>query len=184
MRSRLARIVPLLAMTACALTQPTPQTHYYLLAIQGTAPGHLPAPVRVHPFTIDPALAGERIAYQTHPNRLDRYTFHRWATDPRAVVTTAVRDYLESVASSSGTPLEVDGHIRRLFERDEETGRSGVLTLDLTVRQGDRGLLAHTYDENEPSVKAGPEAAVEALSRALGRILDDVIGRLDTVRRH
>lgn len=173
--------VPLLVLLAgvgCALTQATPQTHYYLLAPGGAPPGRLPAPVRVHAFTIDTAFAGERIAYQTQPTRLDRYTFHRWATDPRAVVATAVRDYLEPVAGTVGPPLEIDGHIRRLLEREDASGAAGILDLDLTVRQGERTLLAHTYDEREPAARPGPEAAVEALSRALGRILDNVVRQL------
>ena len=179
MRASAARILLLLLTVAgCALTQATPETHYYLLAVQGTPPARLPAAVRVHPFTIDTAFAGERIAYQTLPTRLDRYTFHRWATDPRAIVTTAVRDYLEPIASDADPAFEIDGHIRRLLERDDASGAAGVLGLDLTVRRGEHVLLTRTYDEREPAQQPGPEAAVEALSRALGRILDDVVTRL------
>jgi len=177
MRASAAPIL-LLAAAGCALTQATPETHYYLLAVQGSPPARLPAAVRVHPFTIDTAFAGERIAYQTQPTRLDRYTFHRWATDPRAIVTTAVRDYLEPIASDADPPFEIDGHIRRLLERDDASGPAGMLGLDLTVRRGDRVLLSRNYDEREPAARPGPEAAVEALSRALGRILDDAVTRL------
>ena len=179
MRASVAPILLLaLTMASCALTQATPETHYYLLAVQGTPPARLPAAVRIHPFTIDTAFAGERIAYQTQPTRLDRYTFHRWATDPRAIVTTAVRDYLEPIAGTAEPPFEIDGYIRRLLERDDDSGPAGVLGLDVTVRRGDRILLTRTYDEREPAPRPGPEAAVEALSRALGRILDDVVTRL------
>src|SRR5262245_31020826 len=104
MRASVAPILLLaLTMASFALTQATTETHYYLLAVQGTPPARLPAAVRVHPFTIDTAFAGERIAYQTQPTRLDRYTFNRWATfffSSRRRHTSCLSDWSSDVCSS------------------------------------------------------------------------------------
>jgi ABC-type uncharacterized transport system auxiliary subunit len=167
------------AAGGCALFRRTPETHYYVLAVPGTPPGRLAAPVRVRAFTIDPAFASERIAYQTAATRLDRYTFHRWAADPRSVVTTAVRDYLERAApAEGGTPLEVQGHVRRLLEVDRDDGVMAELALDLEVRRGDAVVLRRSWAEREPAAGGSPEAVAAALSRALARVLDAAVAEI------
>lgn len=174
-----ALLVLALASGGCGLFRRTPQTHYYVLALPGAPPGRLPAPVRVRTFTIDPAFASERLAYQTAAARLDRYTFHRWAADPRSVVATAVRDYLERAApADGGAPFEVQGHVRRLLEVDRDDAVVAELALDLEVRRGTAVVLQRTFAETEPAAGRGPEAVAAALGRALARVLDAAAAQL------
>lgn len=179
-RQAVLLFVVVAATGACALFRRTPETHYYVLAVPGTPSGRLPAPVRVRPFAVDPAFAGERMAYSTGANRLDRYTFHRWAADPRSVVATAVRDYLERAApADGGPPLDVQGTVRALLEVDGAGDAvAGELALDIEVRHGEAVLLRRGYVEREPAAARTPEAVAAALSRALGRVLNDVVTRL------
>ena len=173
-----------LALAGCALFRSTPQVRSYTLALVGEPPARLAAPVRIGVFTIDQPYATERLAYRTSPYRLDYYTYHRWAADPRQLVQAAARDYLERAVTSghgaetAGTPFEITGHIRRIEEIDTPAAWQGALVLDLRVERGGTLLLARSYAETEPAEARNPEAVAAALSRALARILDSVVTEL------
>jgi ABC-type uncharacterized transport system auxiliary subunit len=168
-----------LALGGCSLARATPEVRYYTLALAGTPP-RLAAPVHAGTLGVDPPYATERIAYRTSPYRLDYYTYHRWAADPRTIVRTAARDYLERAAPAGGAePYELTGHLRRIEEVDVPGGgRRGELALDLTVTRGGAVVLARSFAESEPAAEATSEAVAAALSRALARILDAVIAEL------
>jgi ABC-type uncharacterized transport system auxiliary subunit len=173
-----------LALAGCALFRSTPQVRSYTLALAGEPPARLAAPVRIGVLTIDQPYATERLAYRTSPYRLDYYTYHRWAADPRQLVQAAARDYLErATASGTGaetasTPFEIMGHIRRIEEIDTPAGWQGALALDLRVERGGTLVLACSYAETEPAEARNPEAVAAALSRALARILDGIVAEL------
>ena len=173
-----------LALAGCALFRGTPQVRSYTLTLAGEPPARLAEPVRIGVFTIDQPYATERLAYRTSPYRLDYYTYHRWAADPRQLVQAAARDYVERAAASgagaetAGTPLEITGHIRRIEELDAPAGWQGALALDLRVERGNTLVLARSYAETEPAEARNPEAVAAALSRALARILDDLVAEL------
>ena len=184
LRLTLAAIVAL-ALAGCALVRETPQVHSYTLALAGKPPVCLTVPVRIGAFTVDQPYATERLAYRTSPYRLDYYTYHRWAADPRQLVQATARDYLERAAAPSecrgettGAPLEISGHIRRIEELDAPTGWQGVLAVDLRVERTGALVLARSYAETEPAEARNPEAVAAALSRALARILDGVVAEL------
>jgi len=169
-----------LGLAACSLARRTPAIRYYTLAPPGVPPSALGAPVRVGHFTADQPYASERIAYRTSPYRLDYYTYHRWAADPRRMLAATTRDYLEQGAKegAGSPPFEIEGHIRRLEEMDGEDSWEGALVLDLKVSRGGKRLLERSYAESEPAGARDPEAVVAALSRALGRILDRLASEL------
>ena len=169
----------LVAASACSLGRRTPELHYYVLAVPGTPPSALDAPVRIGVFTADQPYATTRLAYRTSPYRLDYYTYHRWAADPRQMIPAAIRDYLERAASrDGGPPYVVEGHVRRLEEVDQSGGRVGAIGLEVRVQRAGRIVLASAYEEVEPAAEANPEAVAAALSRALGRILDRIAADL------
>lgn len=166
--------IAMLGPAACSLARRTPAIRYYTLAPPGAPPGALGGAVRVGNFTADQPYTGERIAYRTSPYRLDYYTYHRWAADPRRLLAATARDYLEQAGQkgAAGPALEIEGHIRRLEEVDADDAWEGALVLDLKVSRGGKQLLERSYTESEPTQARNPEAVVAALSRALGRILD------------
>jgi len=163
---------------ACALTRRTPHIRYYVLTVPGTPPA-LAAPVRVGTFTADQAYATPRLAYRTSPYSIDYYIYHRWAADPRQLVASATRDYLERGAGrDGGPPFVIEGNVRRLEEVDEANGRQGAIALDVRVERDGQVVLDRSYVEVEPADGKNPEAVTAALSRALGRILNQVAGDL------
>lgn len=180
MRRRAALVVLSVVLGACAFARRPPAMRYYTLAVPGAPQGNLPAPIVVGAFTADDAYGTARLAYRTSPYRLDYYVYHRWAADPRRVLETAVRDYLERARSGTdGAPLDLTGHVRRLEELDTGKGCTAVLELEVRIERAGRVLLARPYADSEPAEACRPEAVVAALSRALGRILDRGIADLD-----
>jgi ABC-type uncharacterized transport system auxiliary subunit len=166
-------------LAGCGLVRKVPPVRYYTLAVTAPPAARLAGPVRVGIFTADQPYATERIAYRSSRYRLDYYTYHRWAADPRNLLRDAIRDYLEAAATAgSGPPLEVEGHIRRLEEVDDADGWSAALTLDLKITRGGAILLERSYTETEPAADRRPEAVAAALSRALQRILDHALADL------
>jgi ABC-type uncharacterized transport system auxiliary subunit len=168
-------VLAAVALAGCSLGRSLPTIHYYTLAITDPPPTHLDAPVRVGAITSDQAYATERIAFRSSPYQLDYYTYHRWAADPRSLVQTVVRDYFERAGAAGGLPFEVEGNLRRLEEVDEPGGWRGAFALDVRVARGGRIILERAFSETEPAASRRPEAVAAALSRALQRILDQVL---------
>lgn len=181
---RATGVLLMVSLASCALLtrKPPPAIQYYVLAVPGTPPTPLTAPLEMGSFTADQPYATERIAYRTSPYRIDYYVYNRWAADPRSMVAAAARDYLgKAPAADDGPPLELSAHIRRIEEIDEPNGtRQGAIAVDVKVVQDGRIVLAHDYGETEPAKSANVESVVEAQSRALGRILDQVAAALAT----
>ena len=181
--TRLLATALLLATTAlgCSLFRATPHVRYYTLTLTGAPPTPLEAPVTVGFFTADEPYTTARLAYRSSPYRLDYYTYHRWAADPRALVRTAIRDYFERATTTAGTPFEIEGNVRRLEETDDPAGWQGALALDIKVAHGGAIVLQHAYSETEPAEARNAEAVAAALSRALKRMLDQVAADLARV---
>jgi len=169
-----------LALVAgCALAARTPEMHYYVLAAADDVAVRLQAPVKLGTFTVADPYLTRQIAYRTSPYQLAYYNYHRWAGSPEALVANAVREHLErATRAAGGPPLAVSGHVRRLEEVDDPAGWQGAIALDLTVRLGDAVLLERSYTETEPAGTHNPEAVVAALSRALTRIMEQVVATL------
>lgn len=180
------RLLPLAVaavLAGCALNHRVPDVTYYTLALPGTPPGRLDGPLRVGAITSDQPYATERIAYRSSPYRLDYYTYHRWAADPRNLVRTAIRDYFERAAAGGGAPFELEGNIRRLEEVDDAGGWQGAIAIDVRVARGGAIVLERAYSETDPAESRKPEAVAAALSRALQRILDRVAVEITTNSR-
>jgi uncharacterized lipoprotein YmbA len=170
-----------LALAGCALAQSTPEMHYYVLATARDVTPRLDAPVRVGEFTIADPYATRQIAYRTSPYVLAYYNYHRWAGRPQAVVANAVREYLERASHGGiGPAFEVVADVRQLEEVDEPgKGKwQGAIALDLVVTRDGKPVLARSFAETEAAETRSPEAVVAAISRALGRIMEQVVTAL------
>jgi ABC-type uncharacterized transport system auxiliary subunit len=168
-----------LGLGACSLAGRTPEMRYYVLALPEPATPQLSAPIRVDGLTVEEPYTGRQIAYRTSPYRLDYYSYHRWAGRPQSVVGSAVRDYLErATRGDDGPPIEITAHIRRLEEVDAPDGWFADLALDVTARRDGEVVLEHAYAEREPAAVRNPEAVVAAMSRALARILEQLVSAL------
>jgi ABC-type uncharacterized transport system auxiliary subunit len=166
----------LVATTAlgCSFFRAQPHIRYYTLTLTAGPTTPLDAPVSVTGFAADEPYATARLAYRLSPYRLDYYTYHRWAADPRNLLRATARDYFERGAAREGLPYELEGNIRRFEEVDDPAGWQGALTLDIKVARGGAIVVQRTYAETEPAEAKNAEAVAAALSRALQRILDHV----------
>ena len=163
-----------LLLNACSFaSRGLPDNRYYTLTVPGKPTGRLAGRVKLGAFSIDEAYKTARMAYRSSPYRLDYYSYHRWAADPRSLLAAASRDYLEQ-AESEGPPIEVRAHIRKIEELDDSGGWQGVLAVDLELR-GQGIVVEKSYAESEPARERSPEAVAEAISRALGKILDQAV---------
>lgn len=167
-----------LAAAACSPLSPRkiPQTRYYTLSIPGAPTTAVGRPIELGVFTVAPAYGGQRLAYRSSPWRLDYYTFHRWAAPPAAAVSEAIRDYLERAPRADGAAaVRVSGHLRTLEELDEGGRRYGTLTIELAISRAGGMPASTVYAVKEPAERADPEAVVAALSRALGKAVDQAL---------
>jgi ABC-type uncharacterized transport system auxiliary subunit len=134
--------------------------------------------VRVGGFSAEPPYATARMAYRPSPYRLGYHTFHRWAANPQALVTTAAREYFANEPDDDETTLYLTGRIRRLEAEPESDPPRAILAMTLVARRGGRRLLRRDYDVAEPLDGEDQEAVAAALSRALdqifGRFRDDL----------
>jgi ABC-type uncharacterized transport system auxiliary subunit len=178
MRLLASALVLATSVLGCSLFRAQPHVRYYTLTLAGAPATPLEAPVTVGFFTADEPYANARLAYRSSPYRLDYYTYHRWAADPRSLVRTAIRDYFDRATTGSGTPFEIEGNLRRFEEVDDPAGWQGALALDVKVAHGGAIVLQHAYSETEPAEARSAEAVAAALSRALQRVLDQVAAAL------
>jgi uncharacterized lipoprotein YmbA len=108
---------------------------YYTLNLP--APPDPPPPEGVRPsiavreFQSPAYLRQGQIVYRTTPEQIGFYEYHRWAADPRTVVTSAVIDYLRAsgqfsiVSSYDGRPDSayiLTGKLDKLEEVDYQPG--------------------------------------------------------------
>jgi uncharacterized lipoprotein YmbA len=166
-----ALLVGGIVATGC-VRRTTPAIQYYRLAVTPPAT-HLATNVRVGGFSADPPYSTARMAYRPSPYRLGYHTFHRWAANPQALVTTAAREYFASDPEDDEPTLYLTGRIQRLEAEPEHDPPQATLALTLVARQGARRLLHREYVVAEPLDGEGQEAVAAALSRAL----DQVFGR-------
>jgi uncharacterized lipoprotein YmbA len=109
--------------------------NYYTLNLP--APPDLPASGNAHvtlairEFSAPTYLRQGAIAYKTSPEQVGFYAYHRWATDPRDVVTSAVIDRLRASAAFDhvrpydgrpGASYVLSGRLEKLDELDYEGG--------------------------------------------------------------
>jgi ABC-type uncharacterized transport system auxiliary subunit len=172
----------ILVLGACGGS--VPQTRYYQLAAPSSSatPATTGTAIAVAPLTTDGAYDDERIVYRLDPVRLDYYDFHRWSTQPGAMIAAYLQAALAqtgefgSVAreSTATTAVVIGGHVVALEEIDVDAHDwVGHVALELTVSDAKSGVVlwAHSYDEREPEAKQSPEGLARAVGVAMGRIV-------------
>jgi len=137
MKKILSALAMMLAMitflTGCGgkLRYPT----YYTLNLPAPpdppSPENLRTSIAVLEFQSPGYLRQGPIVYRTTPEQIGFYEYHRWAADPRALVTSAVIDHLRAAGQFSmvsmydGRPNNdyvFSGKLERLEEVDYESG--------------------------------------------------------------
>jgi hypothetical protein len=186
------RARPLLAgllvlAAACGVISPRPDpTRFYVLAPLTDA-GDAPAGTRVlglGPITLPRYLERPELVTRASPTEIRVATFDRWAEPLRTDFERTLAQNLTALTGIArvapfpwfrGVPLDVVVEVDVLrFEPDLE----GTAHLDARwrVRNPHSGALVRTADSTlrEPANAKGTDAAVDAMSRALGALSREI----------
>ncbi len=116
------------------------------------------ATLAIREFSAPTYLRQGAIAYKTSPEQIAFYAYHRWATDPREVVTNAVIDRLRASAAfaqvkpydgRSDASYVLSGRLEKLDEVDYEGGVKVEVALSAQMTSIATGVTVWTNAVSE-----------------------------------
>lgn len=135
---------------------------YYTLNLP--APPDPPAPesvrtsIAVREFQSPSYLRQGPIVYRSTPEEIGFYEYHRWATDPRALVTSAVIDHLRAsgqfalVSNYDGRPdndYVFSGKLEKLEEVDSQAGVKVEVAVSAQITRAKTGTTVWSNTVSE-----------------------------------
>jgi len=162
---------------------------YYTLNLP--APADPPAPegvrasIAVREFQAPNYLRQGPIVYRTTPEEVGFYEYHRWAADPRALVTSAVIDHLRAsgqfalVSAYNGRPdheYVFSGRLEKLEEVDYPAGVKVEVALSAQITSVKTG--ATVWSNAVSQIESVPERSVPGVVAQMNRTMDEAIGKL------
>ena len=143
----------------------------------------------IQEFQCPQYLCEGRIVYRSSPEEIEFYEFHRWAMNPRDMITQSVADSIRSKAlfesvSLKGTGVEpayvLKGTIERLEEVDEGRDVRVVCTISaqLLDTQTKSIIWTHTASETIAVQNRNVAGVVSSLSTAAGTAVDNLVKSL------
>ena len=143
------------------------------------------ASVAVREFQSPAYLRQGPIVYRTTPEEIGFYEYHRWAADPRKVVTSAVIDHLRAsnqysmVAAYNGNPdfdYFFSGKLEKLEELDYEAGVKVEVVLSAQITRASTG--ATVWSNTVSEIGAVSQRSVPGLVAEMNRTMDLAINKL------
>ena len=182
-----------LLMSGCAGKVRYP--NYYTLAVAPTKKpvlneAHQSATVAVRRFDTPAYLRQGRIVYRETPEEVGFYDYHRWASDPGAVVTTGVIDSLRSASLFSVVePYAGQEHPDYLLsgrlERLDEVDYNGSVLVEVklsaelvNVRTGE-SIWAGTVSETSTASARNVNSVVVAMGHAAQSGIDQLVANIE-----
>jgi ABC-type uncharacterized transport system auxiliary subunit len=161
----------------------SPATRYYDLATPPTRTGVGGPALALDTLATDEAYDDERIVYRTSPYRLDYYDYHRWSAPPGVMVGNYLERGLENSGLFGSVVREpsrdigaiLGGRVVAIEEIDvSNSSWQGHLVLELRLEDQRTGdvLWSEQYEERQPLASQTPEGLAEAISIAMGRIVE------------
>lgn len=162
---------------------------YYTLNL--TAPPDPPAPdnvrtsIAVREFRSPGYLQQGSIVYRTTPERIGFYEYHRWAADPRELVTAAVIEHLRAsgqyalVSEYKGRPEDdyiLSGRLEKLEELDSPAGVKVEVALSAQITSVKTGATVWSNAVSE--IAPVSERTVPGVVSAMDRTVELAIVRL------
>ena len=137
----------------------------------------------------DTAYDDLRIVYRKSPYRVDYYHYHRWSAPPSLMLTDVLRDGLHQTGAfgrvTSGYGRDVDAVLRGRVVAIEEVDRSATewearVVLDLELERVATGevLWSRTLSQSESVEQLNPEGVTIAASKAMGKIIVEMLPEL------
>src|ERR1700722_4943049 len=184
-------LAALVILTGCAGRVRYP--NYYSLNLP--APPDPPAAEKAHArlaireLRAPAYLSQGSIVYKTSPEQIGFYAYHRWATDPRDVVTNAVMDRLRASGAFAhvkphdgrpGASYVLSGRLEKLNEFDYDGGVKVEVALSAQMTRIDTGATVWTNvvsEVGEVNRRDVPEVVSEmnrTMERAIRRLLSPI----------
>jgi cholesterol transport system auxiliary component len=188
-------VVALAPVLAAGCAGPEVQSdRYYRLAtsVSDSAPGGPPLPgaLLVQRFAADAVLSQRPIAWSAaeSPHALQHYHYHLWADVPPRMLQLVAAETLRNawIAEQVVTPdlrvrpdWELSANIRRLEHLRGPDG-AVVVAIEFALIRSDDGalVLVRDYAVEVPVAADEVAAAVEAMGRAFGEILERLLADL------
>jgi ABC-type uncharacterized transport system auxiliary subunit len=154
-----------------------------------SAPRDLRGSLAIQEFQCPEYLCEGRIVYRSSPEEIGSYEFHRWAMNPRDMITQSVADRLRSEAlfhtvALKGTGVEpahvLKGKIERLEEVDEGRDVRVVCTISAVLldTQTKSIIWTHTASETVAVQDRKVAGVVSSLSTAARMAVDNLVKSL------
>jgi ABC-type uncharacterized transport system auxiliary subunit len=184
----LALMVAILAvLTGCGGKVRYPK--YYTLNLppppDPTAQENVQTSIAVREFQSPGYLRQGPIVYRTTPEEIDFYEYHRWAADPRVLVTSAVIDHLRAsghfsmVSMYNGRP-DIDyilsGKLEKLEEVDYEAGVKVEVAVSAQITRVATGATVWSNAVSE--VGTVPQRTVPGVVSQMNRTTELAINKL------
>ena len=182
----LALMVTLFALAGCGRVR---YPAYYTLNLP--APPDPPAAenvrtsIAVREFQSPNYLRQGPIVYRTTPEEIGFYEYHRWAADPRTVVTNAVVDHLRAggqfsmVSMYDGRPNNdyvFSGRLEKLEEVDSQEGVKVEVAISAQITQVATGATVWSNAVSE--IRPVPQRNVGGVVSEMNRTVDLALNKL------
>ena len=182
----LALMVTLFALAGCGRVR---YPAYYTLNLP--APPDPPAAenvrtsIAVREFQSPNYLRQGPIVYRTTPEEIGFYEYHRWAADPRTVVTNAVVDHLRAggqfsmVSMYDGRPNNdyvFSGRLEKLEEVDSQEGVKVEVAISAQITQVATGATVWSNAVSE--IRPVPQRNVGGGVSEMNRTVDSALNKL------
>jgi ABC-type uncharacterized transport system auxiliary subunit len=187
LRTELALIMVLLAALAGCGRVRYPK--YYTLNVppppDPVAEGSTRTSIAVREFQSPVYLRQGPIVYRTTPEEIGFYEYHRWATDPRVLVTSAVADHLRAsrqfsaVSTYNGHPESdyiVSGKLEKLEELDYESGVKVQVAMSVQITRVGTGATVWSNAVSE--VGTVSQRSVPGVVSQMNRTMELAINKL------
>jgi len=192
MKNRLIAIsftlAALIALASCGGAMKYP--NYYTLHVppppDPPAPEGVRASLAVREFRSPTYLHQGAIVYKTSPEQIGFYNYHRWAVDPREVVTNAVTERLRASGNfkqvkpydgRSDVDYVLSGRIEKLEEVDYEGGVKVevAITAQMTNLTTGATVWTNTIDEVGTVGQREVPAVVSEMNRTLELAIEKLL---------
>ena len=166
---------------------------YYTLNLP--APPDPPAPetvrrsIAVREFQSPGYLRQGPIVYRTTPEQIGFYEYHRWAADPRTLLTGAVVDHLRasgqySTVSTYNGRSDIDyifsGKLDKMEELDYESGVKVEVAMSAQITRVDTGVTVWTNSVSEVGIvsRRNVPGVVSQMNRTMGIAIDKLLSTI------
>jgi ABC-type uncharacterized transport system auxiliary subunit len=177
----------LLLTVGCSLGRQNPQYSFILQPSVQPPPCPQKFALTLPSITADEPYNTYLLAYSPSPLEVEFYAYHRWAAPLPDLVTQAVRESLKKWGCVTLVPFThqvpvLQGRIIRFVHRIQGGESWGEVAIQFTLLKGEKVLAQKTFQAQVKAQEVSPKAAVEALNKALERVITYLLTWLEEQR--